>query len=44
VGGLAIAKVGYDKYLRFLWPLLVGLFVVASVALAIAATLTGARA
>ena len=21
VGGLAIAKVGYDKYLRFVWPL-----------------------
>lgn len=42
VGGLAIAKVGYDKYLRFLWPLLVGLFLMASVALAIAATLAGA--
>jgi uncharacterized ion transporter superfamily protein YfcC len=39
VGGLAIAKVGYDKYLRFLWPLLVGLFVAASIVLAIAATL-----
>ncbi len=23
VGGLAIAKVGYDKYLKFIWPLLV---------------------
>ncbi len=23
VGGLAIAKVGYDKYLKFVWPLLV---------------------
>jgi uncharacterized ion transporter superfamily protein YfcC len=42
VGGLAIAKVGYDKYLRFLWPLLVCLFVVAGVVLAIAATLAGA--
>ena len=39
VGGLAIAKVGYDQYLRFLWPLLVGLFVVAAAVLAIAATL-----
>jgi uncharacterized ion transporter superfamily protein YfcC len=37
VGGLAIAKVGYDKYLRFLWPLLVAMFVVTSVILAIAA-------
>ena len=24
VGGLAIAKVGYDQYLRFVWPLLAG--------------------
>jgi uncharacterized ion transporter superfamily protein YfcC len=39
VGGLAIAKVGYDKYVRFLWPLLVALFVVASAAIAIAASL-----
>ena len=23
VGGLAIARVGYDKYLRFAWPLLI---------------------
>jgi uncharacterized ion transporter superfamily protein YfcC len=35
-------KVGYEKYLRFIWPLLVGLFIVASVVLAIAATLAGA--
>jgi len=39
VGGLAIAKVGYDKYLRFVWPLLVGLFVGAGAVLAIAGTL-----
>ena len=39
VGGLAIAKVGYDKYLRFVWPLLAGLFVVAATVVAIAATL-----
>ena len=39
VGGLAIAKVGYDKYLRFVWPLFVALLVVAGVALAIAATM-----
>ena len=44
VGGLAIAKVGYDKYLRFIWPLLVALLLVAGVALAIAATIAGARA
>lgn len=39
VGGLAIAKVGYDKYLRFLWPLLVAMFVVTSAVLALAASL-----
>jgi uncharacterized ion transporter superfamily protein YfcC len=37
VGGLAIAGVGYDRYLRFLWPLLVGLFLVAAAVVAIAA-------
>jgi uncharacterized ion transporter superfamily protein YfcC len=37
VGGLAIARVGYDRYLRFVWPLLLGLFVVACGAVAIAA-------
>ncbi len=39
VGGLAIAKVGYDKYLRFVWPLLVGLFVVTAAVVAAAAAL-----
>ena len=39
VGGLAIAKVGYDQYLRFVWPLLVALLVVAAAAVALAATL-----
>jgi uncharacterized ion transporter superfamily protein YfcC len=29
VGGLAIANVGYDKWLRFVWPLLLGLLTVA---------------
>jgi uncharacterized ion transporter superfamily protein YfcC len=39
VGGLAIARVGYDKYLRFVWPLILGLFVMVSIVLAIAAGL-----
>jgi uncharacterized ion transporter superfamily protein YfcC len=39
VGGLAIAKVGYDKYLRFVWPLILGLFVAATLIVGIAATL-----
>ena len=39
VGGLAIAKVGYDKYLRFVWPLLLGFFVVAAGGVALAAVL-----
>jgi len=39
VGGLAIAKVGYDKYLRFVWPLLLALFVVSTALISLAATL-----
>jgi uncharacterized ion transporter superfamily protein YfcC len=39
VGGLAIAKVGYDQYVRFLWPLFVALFVVAGAVVAIAVSL-----
>jgi uncharacterized ion transporter superfamily protein YfcC len=42
VGGLAIAKVEYDKYLRFVWPLLVALLVVSCAILAIAAAASGA--
>jgi uncharacterized ion transporter superfamily protein YfcC len=37
VGGLAIARVGYDRYLRFVWPLLVALLVVAVVVVAVVA-------
>lgn len=37
VGGLAIAKVGFDKYLRFIWPLLAIYFVIIVVVLGIAA-------
>jgi uncharacterized ion transporter superfamily protein YfcC len=39
VGGLAIAKVGYDKWIRLVWPLLLILFVVAAAGVALAATL-----
>lgn len=39
VGGLAIARVGYDRYLRFVWPLLIALFVVAAGSVAVVATL-----
>lgn len=38
VGGLAIAKVGYDKFLKFIAPLLVVFFVVVSVVLGLAAS------
>jgi uncharacterized ion transporter superfamily protein YfcC len=38
VGGLAIAKVGYDKYLRFVWPLLLMLFIASTAIIALAAT------
>ena len=39
VGGLAIAKVGYDVYLRFVWPLIVAMFVVSAGIIAVAASL-----
>jgi uncharacterized ion transporter superfamily protein YfcC len=39
VGGLAIAKVGYDKYLRFVWPLLLALSIVSTAIIGLAATL-----
>jgi uncharacterized ion transporter superfamily protein YfcC len=28
MGGLALSKVGYDKYLRFVWPFLLAVFIV----------------
>ena len=39
VGGLAIAKVGYEKYLRFAWPLLLALFVVSAAIIGAVASL-----
>lgn len=39
VGGLAIARVRYDQYLRFVWPLLLALFVVSTAIIAAAAAL-----
>ena len=39
IGGLSIAGVGYDKYLRFAWPMLLALFLVSAVFVAVAATL-----
>jgi len=41
VGGLAIAKVGYEKYLRFAWPLLLALFIVSAAIIGAFATLAG---
>ncbi|MFI6938824.1 YfcC family protein [Streptomyces sp. NPDC050418] len=40
IGGVALAKVGYDKYLRFVWPLLVILFVLICGFLALGAAVT----
>jgi len=39
IGGLSIAEVGYDKYLRFAWPLLLVLFLVSAAAVAVAASI-----
>ncbi|MFJ5553284.1 YfcC family protein [Streptomyces sp. NPDC093225] len=38
IGGVALAKVGYDRYLRFVWPLLAVLFVLICAFLAVGAT------
>jgi uncharacterized ion transporter superfamily protein YfcC len=37
MGGLALSKVGYDKYLRFVWPFLLAVFVVVCAFLGISA-------
>jgi len=39
VGGLAIARVGYNVWLKFAWPLLLALLVAAALIVGIAATL-----
>jgi uncharacterized ion transporter superfamily protein YfcC len=38
VAGLAIAKVGYDQYVRFVWPLLLALLVVSALIIGAAVT------
>ncbi|ARX82752.1 MULTISPECIES: YfcC family protein [Streptomyces] len=40
IGGVALAKVGYDKYLRFVWPLLAILFVLICGFVAVGAAVT----
>ncbi|MFM9370828.1 YfcC family protein [Streptomyces sp. Da 82-17] len=40
IGGVALAKVGYDKYLRFVWPLLAVLFALICGFVALGAVLT----
>ncbi|HEY7149363.1 MAG TPA: hypothetical protein VH420_07940 [Gaiellaceae bacterium] len=37
MGGLALSKVGYDRYLRFVWPYLIAVFVVVCAFVGIAA-------
>ena len=37
MGGLALSKVGYDRYLKFVWPYLVVVFVVVCAFIGIAA-------
>ena len=39
MGGLALSKVGYDKYLRFVWPFLVAVFVIVCAFIGIAAAI-----
>ena len=40
MGGLALSKVGYDRYLRFVWPFLVIVFVVCCAFVGIAAAVS----
>jgi len=40
MGGLALSKVGYDKYLKFVWPFVAAVFVVICAFLGIAAAAT----
>ncbi|MFH8987462.1 YfcC family protein [Streptomyces sp. NPDC017940] len=40
IGGVALAKVGYDKYLRFVWPLLVVLAVLICAFVAVGAAVS----
>jgi len=37
MGGLALSKVGYDRYLRFVWPFLAAVFVICAAFVGIAA-------
>jgi uncharacterized ion transporter superfamily protein YfcC len=40
MGGLALSKVGHDRYLKFVWPYLVAVFVVVCAFVGIAAALS----
>jgi uncharacterized ion transporter superfamily protein YfcC len=40
MGGLALAKVRYDQYLRFIWPLLLVLFVLCLAFISVGAALS----
>jgi uncharacterized ion transporter superfamily protein YfcC len=37
MGGLAIGKVGYDRWLKFVWPLLLILVVMLTILLSVSA-------
>ena len=36
MGGLALSKVGYDRYLKFVWPYLVAVFIICCIFIGIA--------
>jgi uncharacterized ion transporter superfamily protein YfcC len=40
MGGLALSKVGYDRYLKFVWPFLLAAFLVACVFVGVAAVIS----
>jgi uncharacterized ion transporter superfamily protein YfcC len=43
MGGLALSKVGYDRYLKFVWPFAVGVFVIVCVFVGVAAAVGWSR-
>jgi uncharacterized ion transporter superfamily protein YfcC len=40
MGGLALSKVGYDRYLRFVWPFLLAVFVISCIFIGVAAAVS----
>jgi uncharacterized ion transporter superfamily protein YfcC len=40
MGGLALSKVGYDRYLKFVWPYVLAVFLIACAFVGISAAVS----